>query len=228
MATDNHQTNNDETAIDNLNSRLTNAGQSLADNKKYIFWGLGAILVVGCFVIGYFAIFRNPRLNASWEAYDKVEINAMGNDSTAAAGYAKVADEYSSTDAGKIAALAAAEALYNEGKYQEAASYLKKFSSKDAVLEANATVLLGDCYVNLKKYDDALNAFQKAVRAAKGNPQITPRVLLKEAVVYDELKKYDEALKCYRMIKEDFPQFTPGNGIQMDAYIEREEARIGR
>lgn len=228
MATDNHQSHQDENAIDNLNHHLTSTGQKLAENKKYIFWGIGVILAVGCFVIGYFAIYRNPRLNNAWEAYDKVEINAMGNDSTAAAQYAQVADKYSSTDAGKVAALAAAEALYNTGNYEEAAKYLKKFSTKDDVLEANANVLLGDCYVNLKKYDEAIAAFQKAVRTANSNPQIVPRVLMKEAVVYDELKKYDEALKCYEMIKKDFPRFTLGNGVSIDAYIEREKARLGK
>lgn len=228
MASKNPQSQYDETAIDNLNTHLTSAGEKLANNKKYIFWGIGAVLAVGAFVIGYLCIFRNPRLNSSWEAYDKVEIAALGNDSVAAAEYAKVADKYSSTDAGKMAALAAAEALYNSGKYEEAIKYLNKFSSKDEILEANAIVLLGDCYVNVKKYDDAINAFQKAIRAANGNPQIVPRVLLKEAVIYDEQKKYDQALKCYEMIHTDFPQFAPGNGVQLEAYIEREKARLGR
>lgn len=218
----------DQTSIDALHSHLTATGERLANNKKYIFWALGAILVVGCFVLGYLFIYRNPRLNSSWEAYNKVELNAVANDTVAAAEYGKVADKYSGTDAGNLAALSAAEALYNIGKYAEAAKYLQKFSSDDDVLEANALVLLGDCYVNIKKYDEAISAFQKAVRTANNNPQIVPRTLLKEAVVYDELKKYDQALKCYEMIKSDFPTFSLGNGVQIEAYIEREKARLGK
>ncbi len=96
------------------------------------------------------------------------------------------------------------------------------------MLEANAEILLGDCYVNLKKYDQALEAFTTAVRKGEGNPQIVPRALLKKAVVYDAQKKYADALECYNIIKRDFPKFQLGNGISIDAYIEREKARIGK
>lgn len=227
MASDNKQPQ-EETAIDNLNSHLTSAGEKIASNKKIIFWGVGAILVVGCFVLSYLFIFRNPHINKSFEAYNAVEITARGNDSIAASEYKKVADEYKRDDAGNLAALSAGESLYNLGKYQEAAEYLKRFDSGDPVLAANAAVLAADCYVNLKKYPEALEWLQKAVRTANANPQIVPRALLKEANIYDELKQYDKALDCYTMIKTDFPQFQLGNGVSIDAYIERENSRLGK
>ncbi|MDE5874695.1 MAG: tetratricopeptide repeat protein [Muribaculaceae bacterium] len=218
----------DENAIDKMNSQLTAAGDKIANNKKYIFWGVGAILIAGVFALSYIFIFRNPRLNDAYEAYNKVELNAMGNDSIAAEQYKAVADKYKGNDAGKLAALSAGETLYNLGKYQEAADYLKRFSSSDDVLEANALALTGDCYVNLKKYDEALSYFDKSIKKADKNPQIVPRVLLKEANVYDEQKKYDKALDCYTQIKNDYPDFMPGNGLDIDAYIARENARLGK
>lgn len=227
MATNNQQPK-EENSIETLNSHLTSAGDRIANNKKYIYMTVGIITLAAAFVLGYLFIYRNPHTNAAWEAYNAVEQAAMGNDSIAAAQYKNVADKYSSTDAGNIAYLNAAESLYNLKKYNEAADCIKKFSSKDEVLEANALALLGDCYVNLKKYDDALAAFQKSVRASNSNPQIAPRVLLKEAVVYIELKKYDKALECYETIKKDFPQFQLGNGISIDTYIAREKARAGK
>ena len=226
MASQN-QNNQDETAIDKVNSHLTEAGNKIAGNKKIIFWGVGAILVVACFTLSYLFIYRNPHVQKSYEAYNRVEINAT-NDSVAAAGYKEVAEKYKGSAAGNLAALSAGEALYNEEKYQEAAECLKKFSSKDVVLDANAMVLTGDCYVNLKKYDEAIECYQKAVRKADGNPQIVPRTLLKEANVYDEQKKYDKALECYTTIKNDFPEFQLGNGVGIDAYIARENARLGK
>jgi len=226
MASQN-QNNQDENAIDRVNAHLTEAGSKIASNKKIIFWGVGAILVVACLTLGYLFIYRAPRLQKSYEAYNRVEINAI-NDSVAAAQYKEVADKYEGDAAGNLAALSAGEALYNQGKYQEAAEYLKRFSSKDAVLDANAMVLTGDCYVNLKKYDEALDCYQKAVRKADSNSQIVPRTLLKEANIYDEQKKYDKALECYTTIKKDFPEFRLGNGIGIDAYIARENARLGK
>lgn len=218
----------EETAIDTLNSHLTSAGEKIANNKKIIFWGVGAILLVGCFVLSYLFIYRNPHINKAFEAYNAVETKALGNDSTAAVEYKKVADQYKNDDAGNLAALSAGEALYNTGKYIEAAEYLKRFESDDAVLAANAAVLTADCYVNLKKYDEALTWLQKGIRLAEDNPQIVPRILLKEANIYDAQKKYDKALECYQTIRNDFPQFQLGNGMTVDSYIERENARLGK
>jgi tetratricopeptide repeat protein len=226
MASQN-QNNQDENAIDRVNTHLTEAGSKIANNKKIIFWGVGAILVVACFTLSYLFIYRAPHLQKSYEAYNRVEINAI-NDSVAAVQYKEVADKYKGDPAGNLAALSAGEAFYNQGKYQEAVEYLKRFSSDDDVLDANAMVLTGDCYVNLKKYDDALECYNKAVRKADGNPQIVPRTLLKEANVYDAQKKYDKALECYTTIKKDFPEFRLGNGIDIDAYIARENARLGK
>lgn len=222
------QNNNqqDETAIDKMNTQLTAAGDKIANNKKIIFWIVGAILVVAVFIMSYLFIYRNPRNEKAFEAYNKVELQPFVSDSVAAAQYKQIADQYGSCDAGELAALSAGISLYNEGNYAEAAEYLSKFSSDDAVLNSNALVLIGDCYVNLKKYDEAIDAYQKAVRKADGNSQIVPRVLLKEANVYDEQKKYDKALECYTTIKNDFPEFQLGNGMGIEAYIARENARL--
>ncbi len=221
-----NQTPEQPDQLEEINSRLTDLGRNIETNKKAMGIALGAILVVAALFFIWLYLYKVPTGNKAMEAYNKVELSAMGNDSISAAQYKKVADEYGSTAAGKLASLSAAQTLYNSGKYEEAAKYLKKFSSKDKVLDANAQILLGDCYVNLKKYDDAISAFKDAVKKADGNPQIAPRALLKEAVVYDEQKKFNDALNCYETIKKDYPQFTLGNGLSIDTYIEREKARI--
>ena len=220
---DKHQ---EETAIDRMNSHLTDAGTKLADNKKIILIAAGVILVVAAFVLSYLFIYKNPHVEKAFQEYNGVETQAL-NDSTAASQYMEIADRYSSDDAGKLAALSAGESLYNQGRYEEAAKYLKKFSSKDDLLEANALVLTGDCYVNLENYEEALVYFQKAIRKANNNPQIVPRVLLKEANVYDAQGNFGKALECYEQIKNNYPEFKLGNGMEMDAYIARELARMG-
>lgn len=222
----NKEKNQDEMAIDRMNSQLTEAGSRIADNKKIIYIVVGVLLVVAAFVMSYLFIYRNPHVEKAFEAYNNVETQAMINDSIAADQYMQVADNYSGDTAGKLAALSAGEALYNQGKYEEAAEYLKKFSCGDDVLEANALVLTGDCYVNLQKYDEALNYYTKAIRKAAGNPQIVPRVLLKEANVYDAQGNFAKALGCYEEIKNNYPQFQLGNGMEIDAYIAREVARL--
>lgn len=224
----NKQEVEEQNAIDKLNTNLSEASEKIANNKKVIFWAVGGLAVVAAFVLSYLFIYRNPHLNKAFEAYNQVEIKAEGNDSVAAAEYRKVAGQYGGTDAGNLAALSAAEAYYNSGNYKEAVKLLEDFSTSEPVLAANALALTGDCYVNLKQYDKALEYFDKAIKKADKNPQIAPRVLLKEANVYDEQKKYDKALDCYRQIKEQYPAFHTGNGASIDAYIAREQARLGK
>lgn len=217
----------EQNAIDQLDSQLSNVGRQVATNKKAIYVGLGALILVALLFFAYIYLIRNPKNEKAYEALNQVEITAMGNDSVAAAGYAKVADSYSGAPAA-LARLSAAEAYYNMGKYAEAAKYLEAFSTKDKVLQANASTLLGDCYVNLKKYDNAIEAFNDAIKQCDGNPEIAPRVMLKQAVVYDEQKKYDKALACYENIKKNYPAFKLGNNLDVQAYIEREKARLAK
>lgn len=219
---------NEEMAIDRVNSQLSDAGARIAENKKIIFIVIGVILVVAAFTMSYLFIYRNPHVEKAFDAYNTVETQALINDSIAAAQYMQVADNYKGDQAGKLAALSAGEALYNNGQYELAAEYLKRFSSDDDVLEANALVLTGDCYVNLEKYDEALDYYNKAVRKASGNVQIVPRVLLKEANVYDAQGNYGKALECYEQIKSNYPGFQFGNGMDIDAYIAREMARLAQ
>lgn len=228
MASEKNNPQTDETSIDALDRNLQSMGRSIVVNKTVIYVAFGAIIAFAAITFAYIHFFRNPNIEKSFEAYNKVETVTRGNDSIAAIEYKKVADQFDGTDAGNLAALSAAESYYNIGKYKEAADYLKKFDTSDPVLRANADILLGDCYVNMKKYGEAIEAFTTAVRNGGGNPQIVPRALLKKAVVFDAQKKYAEALDCYEVIKRDFPKFRLGNGVTMDAYIEREKARLGK
>ena len=224
----NKEKKQDEMAIDRVNSQLTDAGARLAENKKVIFIAIGVILVVAAFTMSYLFIYKNPHVDKAFEAYNSIETQANLTDSLAAEQYMQVADSYKGETAGKLAALNAGELLYNQGRYEEAAEYLKRFSSGDDVLEANALVLTGDCYVNLANYPEALSYYDKAIRKASGNPQIVPRVLLKEANVYDAEGNYAKALECYENIKANFPKFQLGNNLEIDAYIEREKARMAQ
>lgn len=227
MASNNNKPEEQQNAVEALNENLTNVGRAVATNTRAIYVAFGSILIIAALTLGYIYFIHKPNRDKAYEALNQVEISAMGNDSIAAVEYAKVADKYSGAPA-KLANLSAGEALFNLGKYKEAAQRLEKFSSKDPVLEANAKALLGDCYVNLKQYDKAISVFNEAIKASKANPQIAPRVILKKAVVFDEQKKYDKALECYETIEKDYPQFQLGNGLGIKAYIEREKARIGK
>ena len=219
------------TVVENLDSHLTKAGQRVANNKKIIYICVGVIAVVAAFVLSYLFIYRNPRLQNSWEAYNKVLLMQQKgelNDSTAADEFQKVSTNFSSTPAGNVAALSAAMAYYNVKNYDAAIKLLEKMDLSEPVLEAQSKALLGDCYVNKKNYEEALSCFDKAVSIADGNPELVPGYLIKEANIYSHLKKYDQSLACYQEIKDKYPRYSFGNGLDIDYYIEREKALAGK
>lgn len=222
----------ESTVIMNLNDNLTKAGERVANNKKIIYIGVGVVAVVAAFVLSYLFIYRNPRLQNSWAAYNKVLLmqtkGELANDSVAAQEYQKVATNFSSTPAGNVAALSAAEAYYNVKNYDAAIKLLEKIDLSEPSLESQSRALLGDCYVNKKQYDKAIEAFNEAIKIADGNPELVPGYLIKEANIYNAQKKYDQSLACYEQIKSEYPRYTLSNGLDMDFYIEREKAFAGK
>lgn len=228
MASKKHdKTQEEQTSIEVLNEQLTSVGQKMAGHSKQIMTWSFVVAGVALLVIGYIFLIHKPGQTKAMDAFNNVEVQAAGNDSIAGISYKKVADQYKGTDGGNLAALSAGEALYDEGKYAEAAKYLERFKTGDRVVMASVEVLLADCYVNMSKYNDALSMYDQAIRTSENNPEITPRVLDKKARVYDKLKKYDEALKCYESIEKQYPSYQNG-AYPAAAYAERERARLGK
>ena len=219
------------TVVENLDSHLTKAGQRVANNKKIIYICVGVIAVVAAFVLSYLFIYRNPRLQNSWAAYNKVllmQTKGEANDTVAAQEYQKVSTNFSSTPAGNVAALAAAQAYYRTKNYDAAIKLLEKLDLSDPILQCQSVALLGDCYVNKKAYDKALDCFANAIQMADGNPELVPGYLIKEANIYNFQKKYDKSIACYEEIKTKYPTYSFSNGLTIDYYIEREKALAGK
>ena len=87
---------------------------------------------------------------------------------------------------------------------------------------------MGDCYVNLKKYDKAISAFDKAISMTNGNEYYAPAFMLKKATVLHELKKYADEAAIYQEIKDKYPIYCQQMGLNADKYIERANALAGK
>ncbi len=215
------------TSIDELNDSLSSMEQKLEGNKKIIGWIIGAIIIVAVIVLGYIYLIYTPNVEKAKEDIAKADMSlAMGQDSVALKQYETIATNYSNSAANR-ADLNAAILLYSKGKYQEAINYLKEYDPKGELVGPASQSLLGDCYVNLKKYDDAISAFDKAISLSDSNPLYTPLFMMKKATVLRELKKYAEEAKLLESIKSDYPEFSGSYRIDIDKYIERAKAQAG-
>ena len=216
------------TSLEEVNDTLSSWEQKVEGNKKIIYYAGGAIVAVALIVMAYIYLWRIPQEDAAKQDISKADMELFqGQDSLALKDYEKVASDYSNKPANR-ANLNAAILLYQKGKYQEAVKYLNDFDANGNLVGPASQSLLGDCYVNLKQYDKAIKAFDKAISLAGDNVNYTPLFLMKKATVLHELKKYSDEAAAYQNIKDKYPQFMQTYGVNVDKYIERANALGGK
>lgn len=225
MANNKNNAPENQNAIDNLNDTLTGMSRKVEDNKKPILFAVLLLVVV----VGAILWFKDYSAKNSAKADDAIGMadNSLmaGKDSLALEQY-KLAIE-SGHAAGNRASLNAAILLYQQKKYDEAVEYINKYSPKEAILGAEALSLKGDCYVNLKDYAKAVDAFKAAIKQSDKNPYFTPYFMLKLARVYNAQQDYKAEAAIYREIKKEYPQYCAGSGLNIDKYIERAAINAG-
>lgn len=226
MANNNHPEET-RTSIDEVNDTLTDLSTKVEKNSKVIVYAcVGVALVVALILIWVYAI-RQPGINAANEALGQADMELiMGNDSVALAKYQQVAANHG-YKAGDLANLNAAILLYQDKKYDEALAALKNYSPSESIIGAGAKSLEGDCYVNLKKYAEAVDCYKKAISISDNNPHYTPLFMLKEATVLHEMKDYKAEAAVYETLAKDYPTFEAESGISYDKYLERAKALAG-
>lgn len=215
------------TSIDEINESLSTFEQKVENNKKYIYWIAGGIVVLALIILGYVYGIHNPNMEKAKTEIAKADMElSLGNDSIALQEYLAVASNYSNEPANR-ANLNAAIILYKDGKYQEAADCIKKFDAEGTIVGPASQSLLGDCYVNLQKYDEALSAFDKAVSLSKDNALYTPLFLMKKAIVYREQKNFKAEAEIYKTIKEKYPEFAGSYNVDVEKYLVRAQQEAG-
>ena len=210
---------------------VSRSEQFIEKYSKTIIWCVLGVIVLGVGIWLYIDKVVKPRSDKAAEHLYAAEEQFMaGADSAAlnapaagAMGLLEIADKYSSTDAGKLAHAYAGIIYYDEGKYEEAIRELKEFKAKEKMVAPSITRLIGDCYVELGKYDEAAKYFMDAAKAAD-NPVISPSCLIKAGHVYEELGQYDKALKAYKEIQEKY--YTAPESESIEASIIRVEAKL--
>lgn len=209
------------TSIDEVNDTLTGIGEKVQNNPKIVVWASVAVIAVAAAILIYIYAIRQPGQNAADNAIGQADIELlMGNDSIVLAKYQQVAADHGYA-AGNLANLNAAILLYKDGKYEEALGYLGDYSSTESIIGASAKSLEGDCYVNLKKYPEAIDCYKAAVSISDNNPHYTPAFLLKEATVLREQKDFKAEAAVYEQILADYPNYGSEIGVDIKKYLER-------
>ena len=217
--------------LDKVNEVLSSSEQFVEKYQKPL---LVTVLIIILVVAGFLSVrhfYFQPReviaqaamyKGEIYFAKDSFELALKGNGADFV-GFEAIADDYSSTKAGNLAAAYAGICYYNLGKDAEALAYLKKFDGDDAFLSPNIEAMIGNCYANMDQYDDAIKAFEKAAKKAD-NEMASPIFLQKAATVAEKMGNYKKALDFYQKIKDEYSQSMIGRDI--DKYIERAKVHV--
>ncbi|MCS3530072.1 tetratricopeptide repeat protein [Chryseobacterium sp. JUb7] len=141
---------------------------------------------------------------------------ALGGKSAANPGFLGTANEYSSTNIGKLSAYNAGLLKFKEGKFQEAYDLLDKFSSDNKTMVAMKFGAMADAKSGLNKNDEALQLLDKAA-SASSDPYTTYYFTRKAGILALGLKKNADAKKYFATIDEKYQDYD--NGMS-DSYIE--------
>ncbi len=210
-------------------------GQALGESSQLSFIQshlrqiLAACIVVVVIVIGVIAGFSayGKRSNKAAEALYLCEQyfmsgnyeNALNGDGVECVGFLSVAKKYSSTKSGNVAKLYAGLSYAKLGNYEDAKTYLEKFSSKkDAMVSPAALGALGNVYVQLGETEKGAETLVKAAKKADNNV-LSPLYLVQAGQIYESLGKADKALELYELVRSDYRASVEGGEI--DKYIER-------
>ncbi|MBR3951198.1 MAG: tetratricopeptide repeat protein [Bacteroidaceae bacterium] len=210
---------------DEMVHEVSSSEKFLVKNQKTIMTVLVAIIAVIALVLAVKQFYFEPREAKAQEALfqsvlafeqDSLDLALNGNDEFD--GLIAVIDNYGSTKAGNIANVYAGLAYYGKGEYENAKSYLSKFSANDVLLAPAVTAAIGNALVNMDNAAEAVKYFEKAAKVAD-NALFSPIYLIKAANVYEKLGNKADALRIYEQIKKEYP--TSQQASTIDSYIER-------
>lgn len=190
-------------------ARLGKGEAFLKQNSKV----LAGILIAAVILIGGILFFQintqNQNETAQKEMFqavyfyeqDSIQLALEGDGINP--GFLSIVAEYPRTDAANLANFYIGSIYLSDGKYEEAITYLEKFSADDYLVQAKAYSLIGDAHMELGNTDQAISYYKKAADY-DDNKFFTPKYLSKLAVAYEEAGKTQEAIAAYGEIEDKY------------------------
>ena len=190
--------------------RLQQSILEVSENKglrNTIFGVLGVIAIAIIAIFGWQWYVEQQEVKAQNELFaaqfyfEKDSLNAALKGDGNSVGFETIADDYSMTKAGDLAAFYAGTAYLKNGQFDEAIESLKKFSADDYLIQARAYSLIGDAYMELNNLDEAITYYKKASNYSP-NDFFTPEYLMKLGFAYELKNDYSMAAQAYETIVE--------------------------
>ncbi len=224
------KTDHSESGFETVEHALTRTEQYIEENKKSLSIIVAVILGIVGIYLGYNKFVLAPKENEAQAQIFRAEqyfekdsfLLALEGDGDAY-GFIDIIDEYGITNTANLAHYYAGICYLRLGEYEEAIEHLKKFDSNDKLVSLIAMGAIGDAYIELDDYDEAISFYEEATSKNK-NEFITALYLKKLGLVYEETENYKKALTTYEKIKKEFPDSEEARDI--DKYIQAVKMRL--
>lgn len=210
----------------NVDEALITSEAFLIKYKNVMLGAVVALIVIVGGYLGYKHFISDPKEAKASEAIFKGEQYfgasnyevALNGDSLGYAGFIKLADEFSGTDAGNLANAYAGICYAQLGKYEDATKYLDKFSADDQLVAPAILGTMGNCYAQMNQLDKAAATLLKAADRANSNA-LSPVYLIQAGQILEKQGKNAEALEAYKQVKVKYPNSF--QAMDIDKYIDR-------
>ncbi len=181
---------------------------------QYVGGTLAAIIVLGFFGYNYFTGQNQEAQEEMFRAvfyFEKDSLDlALYGDGDITLGFEDIVDDYGYTEAGNLAKYYAGACHLKMGNFEEAVDFLKDFSGDDLFVQARAYCLIGDAYMEMDEFGDAIDYYKRA-SDYKPNKSFTPMYLMKLGLAYETVNNWEAAAEAYGRIISEFPGSTELN-----------------
>ncbi len=169
-------------------------------NRKRLITAAVAIALTG-FAISLFVHMKREKEKEASAALLKVGSALASGEKTsppAPSDFLAIADKYSGTRAAERATILAADAMFNENRYNEAMAQFQKFQSQfsGSKLIPTAAIGIAACLESLDRLDEATKAYQD-VAARYPNEPVAAQANYSLGRIFELKKQPAQALKSY-------------------------------
>lgn len=208
---------------------LTRTEQWVENNQKTLSTIVFAIVGVIALYLAFDKFYVDPineeaqqELFKSVSYFEADSFNLALNGVNGEYGLLDIIDYYGSTEAGNLANYYAGVCFLKTGDNESAIDYLSDFSSDDEVVSSVAYGSMGDAYMNIGEFDNAINYWTKAAFNSK-NDFTTPIYLKRAAMALEEDGNLDRALEYYTIIQKEYSNSDEARDI--DKFITRAQLK---
>lgn len=188
--------------------------------RNYLI-GAGIGLLVIIFAgIGYGFYQQNQsvkaaeRLGAIVRLYEQGQYRQALDGTEQQVGLLELADRFSGTDDGNLAAFYAGDALFRLGEKEQALTYFRRYDKGDDYIGASAYAGEAAVLEDQGDHERAADLYLRAVDAFP-NPLTSPDYLLGAARNFEQVGDFDEARSAYERITEDYPDVPSAQAAEV-------------